>query len=183
MPAMRERHAQQRIARLQGGQIHRGVGLRTGMRLDIDILRVEQRLDPIYRQLLHDIHILTAAVIALAGIPFGIFVGQHRPLRLHHRRAGIIFRSDQLDIFFLALHLAFDRLPEIGVNVIEGQFRGQHGVQSFSIFGNKTLILTSSAGRESRCCHNQLTLHSNARMQSGCGWLGGFLINGSGQVA
>ena len=127
MPTMRERHAEQRVAGLQGGQIYRGVGLRTGMRLDIDIFGVEQRLDPVYRQLLHDVYVLAAAVIAFAGIPFGILVGQHRPLRLHHRRAGIIFRSDQLDIFFLALLFRFDCLPDIGVNVFEGQFRGQHG--------------------------------------------------------
>ena len=96
------------------------------MRLDIDILRIEQRLDPVYRQLLHHVYVLAAAVITLARIPFGILVGQHRPLCLHHRRAGIIFRSDQLDIFFLALLFRFDCLPDIGVNVFEGQFRGQH---------------------------------------------------------
>ena len=43
-----------------------------------------------------------AAVIAFAGITFGVFVGQHGALRLHNGHRGKIFGSDKLQLFALA---------------------------------------------------------------------------------
>jgi hypothetical protein len=36
-------------------------------------------------------------------------------LRFHHRGAGVIFRSDQLDVIFLALHFSLHGLPQFGI--------------------------------------------------------------------
>ncbi len=58
------------------------------------------------------IDVFAAAVVALRRIAFGVFVRQHRALRLQHSRACVIFRRDQLDVIFLALLLIGNRLPQ-----------------------------------------------------------------------
>ena len=61
--------------------------------------------------------ILAAAVVALARQAFGIFVGQHRALRLEHGAADDVFRRDQLDLVALAAELEPDRLGDFGIGL------------------------------------------------------------------
>ena len=70
---------------LQQRQEHAPVGLRAGMRLDVGEAAAEQLLGALDRQRLGDVDELAAAVVAPARIALGIFVGQHRALRLEHR--------------------------------------------------------------------------------------------------
>jgi hypothetical protein len=42
----------------------------------VGVFGPEQLLGPIDRQLLDHVHVFTAAVVPLAGIPLGVFVGQ-----------------------------------------------------------------------------------------------------------
>ena len=69
-----------------------GVGRRAGMRLHIGETAAEQLRDALDRQPLGDIDVFAAAVIALARKPFGIFVGEHRALRLQHGARRRCFR-------------------------------------------------------------------------------------------
>ena len=85
------------------------------MRLYVGILGAEQFFNAVDRQLLDDIDIFATAVIALAGITFGVFIGQLRTLRLHHRRADIVFGSDQLHMVLLALDFLRNGLGHFGV--------------------------------------------------------------------
>ncbi len=91
---------------LQQRQVDGGVGLRAGVRLHVGVVGAEQLLGAVDGQLLGDVDVLAAAVVALARIAFGVLVGQHRALRLEHARAGVVLRGDQLDVLFLALALA-----------------------------------------------------------------------------
>ena len=125
--AMRQRHAQDGVARLEHRHVHRLVGLRAGMRLHVGVFSAEQCLGAIDGQLLGDVHIFAAAVVALAGIAFGILVGQLAALRFHHRRAGVVFRSDQLNVIFLAAIFVLNRGPQFGVSHGDGVFAGEHG--------------------------------------------------------
>ena len=86
----------------------------------VGILGAEQGLEPVDRQLLDDIDVLAAPVVALAWIAFGVLVGQLCALRLHHRWRGVVLAGDQLDVLFLAGVLERDRGPEFGVDVGEG---------------------------------------------------------------
>ena len=115
MAAFGQTHAHDGVARLAEGHQHRLVGLRAGMGLHVGGFCAEQLLDPIDRQLLGDVHPFAAAVIALARITFRILVGEHRTLRLHHGRAGVVLRRDQFDMVFLALGLALDGGPQLGI--------------------------------------------------------------------
>ena len=112
---MREAHAEHRVAGLQQRQIDRRIGLRSGMRLHIGIGGAKQLLCALDRQCLGNIHVLATAVVALARITLGILVGQHRTLRLEHARAGIVLRSNQLDMVFLPATLAVDGPGKLGV--------------------------------------------------------------------
>jgi hypothetical protein len=85
------------------------------MRLHVGVGGAEQLLRPLDRQLLGDVDEFAAAVVALAGIAFGVLVGQHRALRLEHARARVVLRGDQLDVVFLALPARRHRLRKLRI--------------------------------------------------------------------
>src|SRR6266851_9192731 len=72
------------------------------MRLDISMFSTEKLLRAITRQVFYYVRKLAAAVVTLAGIPFGIFVGENRAHGFEHRLADEIFGGDQLQAFVLA---------------------------------------------------------------------------------
>src|SRR5207248_6922230 len=76
--AMRKVHSENRVARLQDGQINGHVGLASRMWLDVHMLGAEKFFGAFNRQILNDIRELAAAVVAAAGISFGIFIGDYR---------------------------------------------------------------------------------------------------------
>ena len=98
MPAVGQVHAQHRITGLKQRKIHRHVGLRAGVGLHVGMLCTKQLFGPLNGQILHLVNVLAAAVIALAGIALGVFIGQDRPHGRHDRRRNKIFGGDQLDI-------------------------------------------------------------------------------------
>ena len=80
-------HAQDGIARLDQRLEHALVCLAARVRLHIGVGHTEQVTGAFDGQIFRHIDKLTAAVVALARIAFGIFVGHHRPLGFHHRAA------------------------------------------------------------------------------------------------
>ena len=95
--AVREVHAEHRVAGLEQRQVDAHVRLRAGVRLHVDVLGAEQRLGARDRQRLDDVHELAAAVIALARIAFGVLVRQHRAGGFEHGAADEVLRRDQLE--------------------------------------------------------------------------------------
>src|SRR3546814_13148831 len=86
------------------------MGLRAGVRLDIGEARAEQLAGAIDRELLGYVDMFAAAIITLAGIAFGIFVGEDRALGLQHRRGDDVLRRDQFKLVPLAIELRGDSL-------------------------------------------------------------------------
>ena len=70
---------------------------------------------------LGDVDELAAAIVALARIALGIFVGQDRALRLEHGAADDVLRRDQLDLVALAAELVGDRAGDLGIGLGEGR--------------------------------------------------------------
>ena len=124
--AVGERHAEDRVARIQQRQVHGLVGLRTRMRLHVRVVGAEQLLAAFDRQAFGDVDVFAAAVITLARIAFGVLVGQLAALGFHHARAGVVFRRDQLDVVFLAAVLAGDGGGEFGVETFDAGVAGEH---------------------------------------------------------
>ena len=122
------------VAGLQQGQKHRLVHLAARIGLNVGIGRTEQLLRPLDCQRFGHVHELAAAVIALARIALGIFVGHHGTLRLHHGPADDVFRGNQLNLMALTTKLCGDRSEHFGVARRQGfgekAGNGGHGVAS-----------------------------------------------------
>ena len=106
-----------RVAGIEQRVVDGGVGLGAGVRLDVGVLGAEQLLGAVDRQLLGDVDVLAAAVVALARIALGVLVGQHRALALEHRDRDEVLRGDHLERALLALELQRQHLGDLGVDV------------------------------------------------------------------
>ena len=89
------------------------------MRLDVGEGTAEQPRRALDGEPFGDIDELAAAVVALARQSFGVFVGQHRALRLEHGAADDVFRGDQFDFVALAAKLEPDGLGDFGIGLGE----------------------------------------------------------------
>ncbi len=118
MPARGQGHAHQRVPRLQQSQLNRAVRLRAGMRLDVDEFRAEQLFRARDRQIFGDVDKLAPAVVASAAVPFGVFVGQNRSLRLQNGFGHDVFRRDQFDLVLLTAQFLDDAIVNFGIGVL-----------------------------------------------------------------
>ena len=87
------------------------------MGLDVGILGSEELLDAVDCKVFNLVDYLTSAVIALAGITFGILVCETRAHGAHHFVADIVFRSNQLDTVFLATVFGCDEVENLIVGL------------------------------------------------------------------
>ncbi len=97
-------------------------------------LQSNSLLGALDRKLLGDVDELAAAVVALAGIAFGVFVGHHRALRLEHGAGDDVLGGDQLDLVALAAGLKLDGLGDLGIDRSEG--RGKEGIRTDRLSGD-----------------------------------------------
>src|SRR5258708_3568106 len=94
MTAMRQIHAQHRVAGLQRGHVHRDVRRGSRMCLHVGVLRAKQFLGAIDGQLLDLVGVFAAAVIPLARITLRVFVGEDRAHSIQHRLRDQILRRN-----------------------------------------------------------------------------------------
>lgn len=132
MSALREIHSQVSVARFEHRQIHRHVGLRTGVWLDIGVLGSEELFRSRDRQAFDDIHKLTATVVAATWIAFGVFVGEDCAGRFEDCGTGVIFGSDQFEPFMLANPLVLNSVKKLGKSGLQ---RGHDGSWAFAPVG------------------------------------------------
>ena len=126
--AVGQAHAQDGVAGAQQGEVHGLVGLRTGMRLHVGVVGAEQLLHAVDRQLLGDVHVLAAAVVALVRVTLGVLVGQHAALGLQHAGAGVVLAGDQLDVILLPARLVGDGLGQFGIVGFDAGVAREHRV-------------------------------------------------------
>ena len=99
------------------GRVHGLVCLRARMRLDVGPGRAEEFLRAFDGERLGDIDELASAVVTPAGIALGVLVRKLAALRDEHRATHVVLRRDQLDVLFLALVLAADGVPDLGIRL------------------------------------------------------------------
>ena len=121
---MGEIHAKDRVAGIQQGQEDREIGLGAAVGLHIRPGRAKQLLGPLNRQGLNRIHVLTTAVVALAGQTFGVLVGEDRALGFHHRPRREVLASNQLQVALLPLQLLLDQATNGGISRCQGLVHG-----------------------------------------------------------
>ena len=134
---MGEVEAEDGVAGLNDGHVGGGVGLRAGVRLDVGVIGAEELFGAVAGQVFDHVGILAAAVVALAGVAFGIFIGEDRTGRFQHRLADKVLRRDHLQAFMLALNFMLHGGGNFGVGLGE---REGHAV------GRHTEILTYADG-------------------------------------
>ena len=117
--AVVEAQREDRVPGLEHGHVHGHVRLRARVRLDVRVLRAEQLLRAVDRELLDLVHHLAAAVVPLARIPLRVLVRRNARDRLEHARPGEVLRCDQLDLAALTLELPADQLRDLGIDVDE----------------------------------------------------------------
>ncbi len=124
--------AENGVARLDDRHVRGGVGLGAGVRLHVGVFGAEELFGAIARQRFDNIGILAAAVVALARIALGIFVGEDRARGFKHRLADKVLRGDHLQAFVLAV----DFLLDGGVN-----FRVRFGErQAHAVVGHTPIL-------------------------------------------
>ena len=115
MSAVGQIEAEHDVARLQGREVDGRVGLGAGVRLHVDVIGAEDLLGAVSGQVFGHVDELAAAVVAMAGIALGVFIGKHAAHRLHHRGAGVVFRGDHFQAVALPFDFAGDGGPNFGV--------------------------------------------------------------------
>ena len=115
MPAVGKAHSHNRVSGLKQGYIYRRVRLRAAVRLDVCVFCAEQLLCALSCDVLDNVNALTAAVIALSGVPFRIFVREDRSGSRKNRLRYEVFRRDKLYPVVLPLIFRKDRLTDLRV--------------------------------------------------------------------
>ena len=140
-----------RVARLQQRVVDGGVGLRAGVRLDVGVLGAEQLLRAVDRELLGDVDVLAAAVVALAGIALGVLVGQHAALALEDRLRDEVLGGDHLERPLLALELEAQHLGDLGVDLRQRTAKKsglRSGTDSTVPVGRRTVKQSAASARQ-----------------------------------
>ncbi len=119
MAAVREREAHDPVARVEQRVEDLRVGGRPGVRLDVRVLGAEQLLGAVDRELLDDVHVLAAAVVAPPGVALGVLVRQHAALALQDRLRDEVLGGDHLQRALLAIELEADGLGDLRVDLGE----------------------------------------------------------------
>ena len=75
----------------------------------------EDLFQPLQRERFGDVDPLTAAVIPLTRITFRVFIGHHAGVCFAYRPAGIVLRSNKLEVLSLPAFLARNGGEDFGV--------------------------------------------------------------------
>ena len=128
--AFGQAHAHDGVTGLEEGQEHRFVGRGAAVRLHIGGFGAKELFHPVNGQLLGHVHMLAATVVALAGIAFGVLVGELAALGGHDRGRGVVLAGDQLDVVFLAGVFGLDGGKQLGIGLFNEDVAVVHGWQS-----------------------------------------------------
>ena len=110
----------ERVAWVKQGHVDGGVGLSTRVGLDVGVLGAEQLLGAVDRQLLGDVDVLAAPVVALPRISLGVLVGQNRPLALEHRHRHEVLGGNHLECALLAGQLEREHFRDLRIDLTDG---------------------------------------------------------------
>ena len=138
--AVREIEAENGVAGLQNGRVGRGIGLRAGVRLHIDVLAAEELARAIAGKILDDVGVFAAAVITAAGIALGIFVGEDRAGGFEHGFRDEVFAGDHLQPLVLAEGFLVNGGGNFRIGLGEGEGHAVSHTKDFKSKGAESLL-------------------------------------------
>ena len=127
VPAVGQVEAQHDIARVEDGEVDGRIGLGPGVRLDVGVVGPEDFLGPIAGEVFDHVDEFAPAIVAAAGVAFGVFIGQHAAHALHDGGAGVVFAGDHFQAVALALDFAGDGCPDVRVVLFDRVHAGPFG--------------------------------------------------------
>ena len=133
MTALRQVHAHNGIAQIEQGEVDGQIGLCAGVGLDVGVLCAEQLAGALDGDVLHLIHIGTAAVVALAGQALGVLVGEDAAHGGHDGGRDDVLAGDELDIFPLAGQLTVHGRSQLRVGLFH-EADGIHHIVVHTIY-------------------------------------------------
>ncbi|MNT15133.1 hypothetical protein D3C72_1501730 [compost metagenome] len=136
--AFGQAHAHDGVAGLEEGQEHGLVGRGAAVGLHVGGFGAEDLLDAVDGQLLGHVHMLAATVVALAGVAFGVLVGQLGALGPHHGGGGVVLAGDQLDVVLLPGVFSLDGGKQLGVGLFDKNIAVVHDWQSYELVSLET---------------------------------------------
>src|ERR1017187_10038029 len=145
MAAVRQVQSHDGVARRHHRPVGGLVGLRTRVRLHVHILRAEDLLGALARQVLHHVGVLATAVITLARIALRVFVGEHAGGGFQHGLGSKILARDQLQLSVLTGGFVLNGIVDLRIHF------GERAGHAFS-FGH--LSVPRDSGRDSRYFSN-----------------------------
>ena len=104
---------------LQHGHVDGDVGGRAGVGLHVGVFGAEELLGAVDGQLLDFVGDFAAAVVALAGIAFGVLVGEDRAHGFEHGFGDEIFAGDQLETGGLAPGFFAEQVGDVGIDGVK----------------------------------------------------------------
>ena len=117
---------------LQRGHVDGDVGGSAGVRLHVGVFGAEQFLGAIDGELLDFVGVFAAAVVALAGIAFGVFVGEDRAHGFEHGFGDEIFAGDELEAGGLAAGFVAQQIGDGGIDGVERRCMRELAVSGLS---------------------------------------------------
>ena len=95
MSAVGQIHPENRISRLTDSHVDSNIGLRSGMRLGVDMFGAKELFGTFTHQGLHNIYKLTTRIVSPSRVTFRILVRQYRTGRLQDRLADEVLRGNE----------------------------------------------------------------------------------------
>src|SRR5262249_22761401 len=92
------------------------------MRLHVGVLGVEELLHAVAREVLDNVSKFAAAVVALAGISFGVLIGEDAAGGFEYGLANKVLGGDELEALVLAALLVVNRLRDFRINFSQRAF-------------------------------------------------------------
>ena len=89
------------------------------MRLHVAVIAAENLLQTVTREVFGDVDELTAAVVALAGIAFGVLVGEMAPHRSHDGGRDDVLAGDEFEVAPLAGKFLLHGGAKLGVGIAD----------------------------------------------------------------
>ncbi len=118
--AMGQVHAENGVAGLKDGRIGGFIGLRTGVGLHVGVFGFEELPGAIAGQVLHDVGVLTPAVITLTRVAFGVFVGKYAGCGFEDCFGSEVLTGNQLNPGVLPVHFFLDRIVNLWIHFGQG---------------------------------------------------------------
>ena len=137
--AVGEIEAHDGIARVEDGGEGGLVGLGAGVGLDVGVFGVEELFGAVAGNVFHFVGVFAAAIIALAGVAFGVFVGEDGAGGFEDGFGGEVFAGDEFDLAVLAGGFLVDEVVDGGIDL--GEREGHSGLRH-----GRSLILSRGGG-------------------------------------